>query len=71
MWSSITGGRSRPWLDSLDDEDRRLFIRRYWYADPVKKLAAERGGGANTLSQRLLRLRKDLRFFLESEGVEL
>ena len=59
------------WLDSLEDEDRWLFIRRYWYADPVKKLAAERGGGANTLSQRLLRLRKGLRAFLEAEGVEI
>lgn len=59
------------WLDGLDGEDRRLFIRRYWYGDSVKALAAERGMGANTLSQRLLRLRKDLRAFLGSEGVGL
>ena len=59
------------WLDGLAEEDRRLFIRRYWYGDPVKELAAERGERANALSQRLLRLRKALRTFLESEGVEL
>lgn len=59
------------WLDRLEDGDRRLFIRRYWYADPVKKLAAERREGANALAQRLLRLRKSLRAFLESKGVEL
>ena len=59
------------WLDSLTDGDRRLFIRRYWYGDPVKELAAERGERGNVLSQRLLRLRRALRFFLESEGVEL
>ncbi len=59
------------WLDGLEEENRRLFIRRYWYGDEVKALAAERGEGANALSQRLLRLRKDLRTFLESEGVEL
>jgi len=59
------------WLDSLGPEDRNLFIRRYWYGDQVKALAAERGQGANVLSQRLLRLRKGLRAFLESEGVEL
>ena len=59
------------WLDSLAEEDRRLFIRRYWYGDPVKELAAERGERANGISQRLLRLRKALRTFLESEGVEL
>lgn len=59
------------WLDGLEDGDRQLFICRYWYGDPVKELAAERGEGANSLSQRLLRLRKKLRTFLESEGVEL
>lgn len=59
------------WLSGLKDEDQRLFVRRYWYGCPVKKLAAERGEGANSLSQRLSRLRKDLRVFLESEGVEL
>ena len=59
------------WLDGLEDGDRRLFVRRYWYGDPVKGLAAEWGEGANTLSQRLLRLRRGLRAFLESEGVEL
>jgi len=59
------------WLDSLAFEDRRLFIRRYWYGDPVKTLAAERGDEANALSQRLRRLRKNLQTFLESEGVEL
>ena len=59
------------WLDSLTEENRRLFIRRYWYGDPVKELAAQRGEGANGLSQRLLRLRKALKQFLESEGVAL
>ena len=59
------------WLDGLEDGDRRLFIRRYWYGDPVKALAAERGEKANAVSQRLLRLRKSLRGFLESEGVEV
>ncbi len=59
------------WLDSLEAEDRRLFIRRYWYGEAVKTLAAERGQGANALSQRLLRLRRSLRDFLETEGVEV
>ena len=59
------------WLDSLGEGDRRLFIRRCWYGDTVKELAAERGERAGGLSQRLLRLRRSLRIFLESEGVEL
>lgn len=59
------------WLDGLEPEDRRLFIRRYWYGDTVKALAAAEGIGANALAQRLLRLRRGLRDFLESEGVEV
>ena len=59
------------WLDGLEGEERRLVIRRYWEGDPVKELAAERGEGTNALAQRLLRLRRGLRAFLESEGVEL
>ena len=59
------------WLDSLADDDRRLFIRRSWYGDPVKELAEEQKVTANVLSQRLLRLRRALRAFLESDGVAL
>ena len=59
------------WLDSLTEGDRRLFIRRYWYGDTVKELSAERGERVNGLSQRLLRLRKSLKGYLETEGVEL
>lgn len=62
--SAISG-----WLDGLEERDRTLFIRRYWYGQPVQALARERGEGANALSQRLLRLRRGLRTFLETEGV--
>lgn len=58
------------WLDTLKDADRWLFIRRYWYAEPIKELAAELHERSNTCSQRLNRLRKGLRTFLEAKGVE-
>ena len=57
------------WLDTLEEPDRSLFIRRYWYGERVQALAAERGERPNALSQRLLRLRKGLKTFLETEGV--
>ena len=59
------------WLDGLGAEDRTLFVRRYWYGEAVKALAAERRERPNALSQRLLRLRRSLREFLETEGVFL
>ena len=57
------------WLDALEEADRRLFVRRYWYGDAVKDLAEELDAGANATAQRLLRLRKGLRAALEAGGV--
>ena len=53
------------WLRTLPAEDARLFIRRYWYGDGVKDLAAELGCTPNQISQRLLKLRRALRAVLE------
>ena len=57
------------WLDGLDTDDRVLFVRRYWYGEPLKKLAADAGETQNQMAQRMLRLRKALRKTLEAEGV--
>ena len=59
------------WLDTLDREDRILFVRRYWYGERVMDLAAEQGVWPEKLTQKLLRLRKKLRKALEQEGVDL
>lgn len=56
------------WLESLPREDRSLFIRRYWYGEAVRDLAAERGRSPNQTAQRLRRLRLSLRKALEAEG---
>ena len=53
------------WLRTLAAEDERLFIRRYWYGDGVKDLAAELGRTPNQISQRLLKLRRALKTVLE------
>lgn len=53
------------WLRTLTAEDGRLFIRRYWYGDGVKDLAAELGRTPNQISQRLLKLRRELKIVLE------
>lgn len=57
------------WLDSLHEHDRWLFIRRYWYGDSVQSLAREDGCPANSMAQRMLRLRRSLRTALEKEGI--
>ena len=57
------------WLDTLSREDRILFVRRYWYGDPLDVLANRRRMKTNALSQKLYRLRGSLRRHLEKEGV--
>ena len=59
------------WLDTLDREDRALFVRRYWNGEEVKELAGELGLRPNALTKRLLRLRESLRRSLEREGVSV
>lgn len=59
------------WLETLQAEERQLFVRRYWYGVSVKQLAREAGITQNAMTQRLLRTRRSLRILLEQEGVEL
>ncbi|MCD8384282.1 MAG: sigma-70 family RNA polymerase sigma factor [Clostridiales bacterium] len=55
------------YLDGLSREDRTLFVRRYWYADPVKDIAEACHMTPNHVSVRLARLRARLRRELEQE----
>ena len=59
------------WLQALDEEERDLFLRRYWCGEAVKELATGLGCSSNGLAQRLRRLRQSLRQALEKEGVVL
>ena len=55
-------------LSTLNPEDRFLFVRRYWYADPVTELAAITTSNVSRISVRLFRLREKLRNILMKEG---
>lgn len=57
------------WLDRLNVDDCTLFVRRYWYGDAVKTLAKKWGCTPNKMAQRMLGLRRELKAFLEKEGV--
>ncbi len=49
-------------LGDLQEDDRYIFVRRYWYGDAVKDIKSER------VAQRLFRLRAKLRLKLNEEG---
>ena len=59
------------WLCTLTQDDRVLFLRRYWFGDPVNTLANECGTTPNRLAGRMFRLRQGLKKALEKEGVLL
>ena len=56
------------WLDEVPQEDRILFVRRYWMGESVKDLAAFQGETPNRMARRMQRLRQSLRRRLEQEG---
>ena len=56
-------------LSTLAYDDRFLFVRRYFFADSIKDIAAEMGRKENRLSVRLFRLREKLRKTLVKEGL--
>ena len=58
-------------LESLPQEKRVLFVRRYWYLCSVEELAAWSGRRRGTVSAALFRLRQDLREHVEREGFTL
>lgn len=65
------GGILNGFLDTLTLEQRVLFVRRYWYADPIEAVAEKTGMSISKATSMLFRLRKRLRIYLEKEGVSL
>ena len=55
----------------LPEDKRRLFLRRYWYSDPVKDIARDNDMRPGAVSKALERARKQLREYLMERGFEL
>lgn len=56
-------------LESLDAEARKLFVRRYFQFESIRQLASEFGLKETAVKMRLLRTRGKLKDFLEKEGI--
>jgi len=56
-------------LDSLDDINRMIFVRRFWFMDSCKDIAEASGLREGTVRVRILRVKNALRVFLEEKGV--
>ncbi|MBO7515969.1 MAG: sigma-70 family RNA polymerase sigma factor [Lachnospiraceae bacterium] len=58
-------------LDGLTVQNRRIFVRRYWYCSSVKEIALAFGLSENSVTKSLSRIRNELRNALEKAGVVL
>ena len=56
-------------LEELSTEERRVFLCRYWYLDPVKDIAKRFSFGESKVKMMLHRTRESLRDYLAKEGI--
>lgn len=56
-------------INTLDDRTRRIFLRRYWYFDSIKDIAAAFSITENNVRGILFRAREKLRDHLIKEGI--
>lgn len=56
-------------LDSLPETERRIFLCRYWYLDPISDIANYYGFSNSKVTSMLHRTRGKLRAALEKEGL--
>ena len=58
-------------LAGLDQGERTLFLRRYWYGDTIRELAGQYRLTESGVKSRLRRTREKLRTYLNKEGIEV
>ena len=51
-------------LDTLNDENAVIFLRRYWFSDTYAEIAERTGISEKSVSMRLVRLRKQMKQYL-------
>lgn len=73
--SEVEAGQIRSVLNGflygIDTEKRKLFLRRYWFGDSIEDIAAWSGFSKSKIKSVLFRIRKELKVYLEKEGIWL
>lgn len=59
------------WLATLTDEQRMVFVGRYWYRDRVSTIASKMDLSISKTKMLLFRLRNDSKAYLEKRGIDL
>ena len=69
--ASHTAALIGQFLRSESAGNRWLFLRRYWYAEPLAELAGQLRCSESAVKTRLFRQRERLRAYLQKEGILL
>lgn len=56
-------------LSSLSEDERKVFLCRYWYVNPLEEISEITGFSVGKIKSMLFRLRKRLGALLEQEGL--
>ena len=67
----LLGSAIDRFLGTLSQENRVLFLRRYWFGDDIPTLARDTGMRQGTVSVRLHRVREQLKDYLIKEGISV
>ncbi len=84
LWESIPDERSginvdsmiipqviNKFLDGETEENRFIFVRRYFYLDSIEKISSYTSLRASTVKTRLYRMREKLKTQLQKEGIKI
>ena len=66
--AKLLGQAIDRFLTQQTEQNRIIFLRRYWFGDSVKEIAALYAMSPGSISVRLSRLREALRDYLQKEG---
>ena len=69
--ASETAKAINRFLEGLDPVKRKVFVRRYWYLDPVADIAEMYGLKTASVKTMLFRLRGELAAHLKKEGIKI
>ncbi len=67
--TELTAKIFEEFLDSLGEENRVIFMRRYWFSDSYEDIAKRVGLNEKAVSMRLVRTRNKLCDFLDKKGI--
>lgn len=56
-------------VGTLSETDRRIFLARYWFMEPVAEISKKLGFGQSKVKMTLQRTRNKLKLFLQKEGL--